>query len=151
MYNYTVVLSVCQLPAGIGDYLARVLCRGFPMVFVPVPTPPTVLSTRSRALSARLDETIEAYRRQHPETSPAEVAQALGAVKAFHKAGAPQARAAVVGLAAMLVAGIGVFVALASNGGTIPSGSGIPMVAVGIGVGVVLVALLVKLRRAGED
>ncbi|MEK7381038.1 MAG: hypothetical protein AAB075_08520 [Gemmatimonadota bacterium] len=121
------------------------------MVFVPIPTPPTALSTRSRVLSVRLDETIEAYRRQHPETSPAEVAQALGAVKAFHKAGAPQARAAVVGVAAMLVAGIGVFVALASNGGTIPSVAGTPMVAIGIGVGVVLVALLVKLRRAGED
>ncbi len=121
------------------------------MVFVPVPTPPTVLSTRSRALSAKLDETIEAYRRQHPEISPAEVAQALGAVKASHRAGVPQARAAVVGVAAMLVAGIGVFVALASNGGQIPSGSGIPMVAIGVGVGAVLLALLVKLRRAGED
>lgn len=121
------------------------------MVFVPVPTPPAVLSARSRALSARLDETIEAYRRQHPETSPAEVAQALGAVKAAHKAGVRQTRAAVVGLAAMLAAGIGVFVALASNGGEIPSSSGIPTVAIGIGVGAVLVALLVKLRRAGED
>jgi len=121
------------------------------MVFIPVSTPPTVLSTRSRALSAKLDETIEAYRRQHPETSQMEVAQALAAIKASHKAGAPQTRAAVVGLAAMLVAGLGVFVALASNGGEIPSGAGTPMVAIGIGVGAVLVAVLVKLRRAGED
>jgi acyl-CoA synthetase (NDP forming) len=121
------------------------------MVFVPVSTPPTVLSTRSRALSAQLDETIEAYRRQHPETSPAEVAQALAAITASHKARAPQARAAVVGVAAMLVAGIGVFVALASNDGTIPSVAGTPMVVIGIGVGAVLVALLVKLRRSGEE
>lgn len=121
------------------------------MVFVPIVVPPTALSTRSRELSAKLEEAIETYQRQHPEVSRTEVSQALAAVRGARQASSPEARRTVAVLAATLVAGLGVFVALAANGGSLPSGSGTPVVAIAVGVGVILVAALLKLRRSSEE
>lgn len=121
------------------------------MVFIPVIVPPTVLSSRSRELSVKLEETIQAYQRLHPEVSPTEVAQALAAIKTSRQATAPATRAVAVGLAALVAAGVGLFIALGSNGGQLPSTSGTPMVAIAIGVGVILLAVIIKLRRSSED
>ena len=121
------------------------------MVFVPVIVPPAVFSTRSRELSVRLEEAIQTYQQQHPEVSRAEVAQALSAVQAARRVPPRAAKAAMIGMAALLAALVGVFVALGSNGGELPSASGIPVVTIAVGVGVVLVAGLFVLRRSSEE
>ena len=121
------------------------------MAFAPVPVPPTVLSTRSRELSGKLEEAIEAYQRQHPEVSRAEVARALGAVQASRRTATPKARATAVALGATVAAGVGLFIALGSNGGALPDGSPIGMAGIALIVGVAILVLRLKLRRSSEE
>lgn len=126
------------------------------MVFVPVPPPSQRLTARARELTDRLEQAIEAYRRQYPGLTNDEIRAALARAAGTTPTPAVrrQALALVVGLLAAAIGGMMVFFRAEGGGAPAPGGGGesaVPMVAVAVGIGVVLLLLVVKLRRREEE
>ena len=112
------------------------------LAFVPfVPPPPP--SPLAEELGQRLAETIEQYRQQHPDLDRADVLNATRLALARSGGETAAARAALVAavVGALLV---GVFAAVAANGGRCPAPA--PMLAVAAALAVVLVLVLIKRR-----
>jgi len=112
------------------------------MTFVPivvVPTPPP--SPQAQELSRRLRETIDGFCRDHPETSPGEIRQAMSLAKSgLGTKGQGFVVALVAGLALL---GVLVFFLF---GRQLPLGGRWPILAI-IAVGGVLLAVLAAFLR----
>lgn len=121
------------------------------MLFVPVVpmTPQAPLSHRARELADLLGRVIEEYERHHPSVTGPEVRQALQLASRHSKAaGSGAARVALAGGAAALVlAGVMVFLVLQRGGGSPES---FPVIAVAVGVFSVLVVAVLLRRLSGR-
>ncbi len=124
------------------------------MVFVPVPMPPSRPSRQTEELARRLEETIDAYQREFPSLSRAEIQHALQLAKGKDKPEVAPAKAAAIvgGLVAALLAGMVAF-QFAGGGGKLdlPSLGGMSATALIVGVGVLTVLIaLARIRFRGD-
>lgn len=119
------------------------------MIFIPgLPPLPAQSHTRlSRELGTRIDNLVRDYKRQNPELTDGEIRAAL--LQSAPAGDSPEVvrrrRAAAVGVAAAV---FGAFVAIGSNGGTLPiAGETWKIVGIVAAVGVAAIALIVRARR----
>jgi hypothetical protein len=112
------------------------------LAFIPY-VPPQPPSPRAEELGQRLAETIEQYRQQHPDLDRTDVRQATRLALARSGGGPAVARGALVAVVAGALL-LGLFAALAANGGRCPAQSPVLVIAV---MAAALLVLLVLKRR----
>jgi hypothetical protein len=111
------------------------------MSFVPVIPPQEQASPRAQELSRRIAETIESFRREHPDLKPREIRQASRL--ALRGAGTGKEQQINVILALLLVLlGLGALFVIKSGAGE----STVPILA--IAAIILVLAVVLKIRRA---
>ncbi len=109
--------------------------------FVPVVTPPQLPSPEAQELGRRLAETIEGYRREHPNLRNIDIRQAMRLALAGRGAAMSPAAALIIGLAAA----VGVIAVLLSR--PAPQGGAVFPVVLVVVLALVIAIVAIRFRN----